>query len=189
MQSHLVKPGLTIVLLAALHRHGSKSFCLLLLGYLLSQACQCLSQACQLFLWTPCTVMGTKNSNCLLLWRVSCSSAECKGNVPSVICLSLVSCTRCPRAAAPVLTANQYICCTWTQDECHYSQRRLFGLHLRKDTVCVCVQLVWVCLHGTDYGLPRHIILLLRLARMRCVFTLIKVGTAAPSLPRTSYLT
>lgn len=48
-------------------------------------------------------------------------------------------------------------------------------------SVCVRVQLVWVCLHGTDYGLPRHIILLLRLARMRRVFTLIKVGTAGLS--------
>lgn len=51
----------------------------------------------------------------------------------------------------------------------------------------VCVQLVWVCLHGTDYGLARQIVLLLRLARMRRVFTLIKVcavlPSAAPPLP------
>ena len=48
---------------------------------------------------------------------------------------------------------------------------------------CACVQLVWVCLHGTDYGLPRHIVLLLRLARMRRVFTLIKVSAVLMHLP------
>lgn len=54
------------------------------------------------------------------------------------------------------------------------------------------MQLVWVCLHGTDYGLARHIVLLLRLARMRRVFTLIKVSTVqmdhlsiSPSPPTT----
>ena len=45
------------------------------------------------------------------------------------------------------------------------------------------MQLVWVCLHGTDYGLARHIVLLLRLARMRRVFTLIKVGTTLLTCP------
>ena len=38
------------------------------------------------------------------------------------------------------------------------------------------MQLVWVCLDGTQYGPALHIILLLRLARMRRVFTLMKVS-------------
>ena len=40
----------------------------------------------------------------------------------------------------------------------------------------VVVQLVWVCLPGDHYGLALHIILLLRLFRMKRVFLLIKVA-------------
>lgn len=48
----------------------------------------------------------------------------------------------------------------------------------------VVVQLVWVCLPGDHYGLALHIILLLRLFRMKRVFLLIKV--ASPQLHQSS---
>lgn len=37
------------------------------------------------------------------------------------------------------------------------------------------LQLVWVCLPGSYYGVPLHVILLLRLFRMKRVFLLVKV--------------